>query len=51
MQNVFEIYAMVNVLLNIDLANGYVYDYVYIGSVVSLVEHIFPSQPYWFWCC
>jgi hypothetical protein len=27
--NVFEIYAMVNVLLNIDLANGYVYDYVY----------------------
>ncbi len=41
--NVFEIYAMVNVLLNIDLANGYVYDYVYM--VV-----LFLFQPYWFWC-
>jgi hypothetical protein len=27
--NAFEIYAMVNALLNIDLANGYVDDYVY----------------------
>jgi hypothetical protein len=40
--NVFEIYAMVNVILNIDLANGYVYDYVYMVVLFHWWNTFFP---------